>query len=233
MSSAPDEDARAALAARIPNQPPTDVGGGSEAASWALAFLPLMTVLGYAFAAIWGLSLGPVSVATLICSAALVILDKRALAGAGRLTSSSLPSTAWAFFPPGYLLRRAKVMRAPHTQAWIAIACFIAAFVGRTALVARFTSAPADADPVLPACTERAIMPDVLGVFDDLGAIRATGIRGVTLTEQTEVGQGPGSAPTKKYCTGKVTASNTQEYQIGYDLELQQGQVIVRVELEQ
>jgi hypothetical protein len=208
-------------------------GDGSEGASWALAFLPVATLCGYAFAAVWGASLGPVSAATLIGSAALVVADKRWLVRSGRVPSSSTPSTAWLLFPPGYIFRRASVLGAPRTQAWIAVACFVLAFVGRTALVAKFTEAPAGVDPVLPACAERAITQDVMNVFDDLGAIRATGIRGVALTEQVEIGQGPGPAPTKRYCTGKVEASNTQGYEIEYELERQQGQVIVRVELQQ
>ena len=212
---------------------PVVAGDASEGATWALAFLPFATLLGYAFAAVWDVSLGPVSVATLVASSALVITDKRGLVRTGRVPSSSTPSTAWLLFPPGYLFRRARVLGAPRTQAWIAVACFVAAFIGRTALVAKYTEAPTGADPVLPACAERAIMQDVLNVFDGVGAIRTTGVRGVTLTEQTEIGQGPGPAPNKKYCTGKVEASNTQDYQIEYDLELQQGQVIVRVELQQ
>ena len=199
--------------------------------AWGLTFLPLATAMGYGLAALLGFALEAVSLATLAGAAALVILDKRALAATGKLPRAAAPSTAWFLFPPGYLFRRAKRLGTSRAQAWIAVACLVLAFAARVAIVAALASYAIEADAVLPGCADRSAMADILGTFDEVPAVQAAGIHGVVLVAQREVGQGPGAKPTKRYCTGRVRASNTQEYDVQYDFELEQGQVIIRVEL--
>ena len=202
-----------------------------DAAAWGLVFLPLATSLGYIVAVLSGLDLGLVSLATLVGSVVLIVFDKRNLASTGRLPRTASPSIAWFLFPPGYFFRRARSLGTPRTQAWMSLACVIAAFVARSTVFAVLVSQAVEMEPVLPACADRGSMQDVINVFDGIASVRAANIHGVILVDQTEIAQGPGAKPTTRYCKGTMRASNDEEYDVNYDFELQQGQVIIRLEV--
>ncbi len=204
----------------------------SNALAWVLALLPLATSPLYILAVSMGVSMDAVSLAALLASAALVVIDKRDLSRTGRIPRSSLPSTAWFLFPPAYLFKRAKRLGGPNTLFWISVACPVLAFIVCAAIVAGIATRLADADPVLPGCADRGSMPDVVSVFDDMDIVRNAGLHGVIVTDQTEVGQGPGASPKSRFCTGVMHASNEREYDMQYAFEIMQGQVIVHVQLQ-
>ena len=204
-----------------------------EGWAWALAVLPMVETAFLAPLVLIGLDWTWVTLFSMLASVALVIVDKRDLVRTRGLLSSSLPSTAWFLFPPAYLSRRAKLLRAPRTQFWVCLGCLLLAFVARVAIaVAMATSvATAAADPVLPGCADRESMPDVINVFDNVETVRDAGLSGVVVTDQTEIGQGPGTTPRTRFCSGKMQASNDREYDIQYAFEIIQGQVIIHVQL--
>lgn len=203
-----------------------------DAPAWSLAYLPLATTLANLFAATIGVSTDVVSLATILAAVALVIIDKRELRRTDRIPWSSLPFTVWSLVPPVYLFKRARRLGIPKTQFWVSIVCSVLAFVISTAVVARMATSLADADLVLPDCADRGSMSDVLSVFDDIESVRSVGLHGVIVTDQTEVGQGPGASPKARFCTGVMHASNEREYDMRYGFEIIQGQVIVHVQLQ-
>ena len=203
-----------------------------DAPAWGLAFLPLATALLYILATLVGVSMDVVSVAAFLAAAALVVVDKRDLVRTGRVARSSLPSTAWFLISPVYLLKRANRLRGPKTQFWISIACSVLVLVVSIAITATAANRLADADPVLPGCADRRSIPDVVGAFDTVESVRNAGLHGVIVTEQTEISQGPGARPTTRLCSGTMQASNARDYDIRYEFEIVQGQVIITVELQ-
>ncbi len=221
---------------------PPSTKAAQEAPAWGLAYLPLVATLFYGLAAAAGINLGLVSMAMLAGAAGLVLLDKRDLARSGRLPRTLLPSTAWCLFPPAYLRRRAKRLGAPSTQFWVAMACLALAFVARGAVVVEAASqmaatdaAPAaaqaaPADP-LPSCTDDAIMADVIRVFDTLTPVKDLGAAGVLVKQRAEQPESEEGSPSTRACTGKMLASNAQEYPINYAFDIEEGHVIVHVEL--
>lgn len=201
--------------------------------AWALALLPMAATAFLVPLVSIGLDGAWVTLFVVLASAALVIVDRRDLIRTGRLPSSSLPSTAWFLFPPAYLSRRARLLGAPKTQFWVSLGCLLLAFVARTAIAVAIIASVANvaADPVLPGCADRGSMPDVVNVFDNVESVRDAGLSGVIVTDQTEIAQDPGSTPTKRFCSGKMQASNDREYDIQYAFEIVQGQVIVHIQL--
>ena len=236
MSLAPEDLEKASGLAKectagMQSSPTRTASPSQDAAAWGLVFLPLATSLGYIVAALSGLDLGPVSLATLVAAVILIVVDKRNLASTGRLPLVAAPSTAWFLFPPGYFSRRARSLGTTQTQVWMSIICLIVAFAAQFTVLAVSVSKAVEAEPVLPACADRGSMQDVIGVFDGISSVRDAGIHGVILVDQTEVAQGPGTKPTARYCKGRMRASNDQAYNVDYDFEIQQGQVIVRLEV--
>ena len=210
---------------------PRPAAESQDALAWGLAFLPLATALAFVVAWLSGLNTGLVSLATLAAAAAIIVVDRRDLARSGRLPRSASPSTAWCLFPPAYLLRRARRLGTSKVQFWICLACLVLAFAARVAVVVE-TAAPAeDAGPILPGCMDQSSMQDVISTFDQLQAVKDAGLHGVVVTGQAEISEGPGPNTTLRDCSGKVEASNAQVYDIKYEFELTQGQVIVRVEV--
>lgn len=175
--------------------------------------------------------MGVVSLAALLAAAALVIIDKRGLIRAGRIPQSSLPSTAWFLFPPTYLLKRANRLGNSKRLFWLSLACLVLAFVTRTAFVAGTATSLADANPVLPGCADRGSMQDVVNVFNDMEIVRTASLHGVIVADQTETGQGPGTKPMERFCSGTMHASDDREYDIHYAFEIVQDQIIVHVQL--
>ena len=221
---------------------PAPTEAAQEAPAWGLAYLPLMATLLYGLAAAAGINLALVSMAMLAGAAGLVLLDKRDLARSGRLPRAVLPSTAWCLFPPAYLRRRAKRLGAPSTQFWVAMACLALAFVARGAVAVEAASqlAATDAAPVaaqaapadpLPSCTDDASMTDVIRVFDMLAPVKDLGATGVLVKQRAEQPESEEGLPSTRACTGKMLASNTQEYPINYAFDIEEGHVIVHVEL--
>lgn len=213
-----------------------------EAPAWALAYLPLVATLFYGLAAIAGVSLSVVSVATLAGAAGLIVLDRRDLARSGRLARSLSPSTLWCLFPPAYLRRRARLLGAPSVQFWVSIACLALAFVARGAVVVEAASqlAATEAAPVatqatpadpLPSCTDDASMQDVIKVFDMLAPVKALDAHGVLVKARAEQPEGEEATPSSRVCTGKMLATNAQEYPINYAFDIEEGHVIVHVAL--
>ena len=218
-----------------PSQSPPNVNttlSTPDAAAWGLAFLPLATALLYILAALVRINSDMVSVAAFLASAALVIADKRNLVRTGRLARSSLPATAWFLFSPMYLFKRATRLRGPKTQLWISIACSVLVLIVSIVITAMAANRLADADPVLPGCADRRSIPDVVGAFDTVESVRNAGLHGVIVTEQTEISQGPGARPTTRLCSGTMQASNARDYDIRYEFEIVQGQVIITVGLQ-
>ena len=221
--------------------PPSGVAA-QEAPAWGLAYLPLVATLLYGLAAAAGVNLAVVSVAALAGAAGLIILDKRDLAKSGRLPRALLPSTAWCLFPPAYLRRRAKRLGAPSAQFWVSMACLVLAFVARGAVVVEAASqmaatdaAPAaaqsaPADP-LPSCTDDAIMATVIKVFDTLAPAKDLGATGVLVKQRAEQPESEEGSPSSRACTGKMLATNAEEYPINYAFDIEEGHVIVHVEL--
>ncbi|MGI4799046.1 MAG: hypothetical protein ACRYG8_34415 [Janthinobacterium lividum] len=208
-----------------------------DAAAWGLAFLPLATALSYFLAYLVGVNHNVVSLAALLTSVALVVVDKRNLVRTGRVSQSSLPSTAWFLVSAVYLFKRAKRLGGPKTLFWVSIVCSILAVIISIAIVVtaatRLADAKlADADPVLPGCADRGSIPDVVGAFDTVEGVRNAGLHGVIVTDQTEIAQGPGATPTTRLCSGTMQASNARAYDIRYEFEIVQGQVIITVELQ-
>ena len=177
--------------------------------------------------------------ARMTASFALAAADRRDLACAGR----PAPGIAWALLPEGYLLVRARRLGRTPGWFWLSLGCEAAAYVVGTILLALImgrapSPAPlparpsaADPAPVLPQCNDRSMVDDVLATFDDIAQAKAAGLRGISLTGQAEVGQGPGAVPQERVCDGVVEASNTGRYDVSYGFEIVQGRLIVRVAL--
>ena len=219
----------------MPSQPRPNAFFASwklDAPAWGLAFLPLATALLYILATLVGMSMDVVSAAAFLASAALVVIDKRDLVRTGRMARSSLPSTAWFVISPVYLFKRARRLGALQSQFWVSIACLVLVFVVSIAITALAANRLADADPVLPGCADRTSIPDVVGAFDTVESVRNAGLHGVIVTEQTEISQGPGARPTTRLCSGTMQASNARDYDIRYEFEIVQGQVIITVGLQ-
>ncbi len=72
-------------------------------------------------------------------------------------------------------------------------------------------------------------MQDVIKVFDTLTPVKELGATGVLVKERAEQPEGEEATPSSRVCTGKVLASNAQEYPINYAFELDEGHVIVHV----
>ena len=244
MSSFPEKPSNGVSAGEeqaIPRSPNVDPLP-QEAPAWALAYLPLMTAVFYGLAAIAGVSLSVVSVATLAGAAGLILLDRRDLARSGRLARSLSPSTLWCLFPPAYLRRRARRLGAPSAQFWISMACLALAFVARGAVVveaasqlatteaAPVTAQAAPADP-LPSCTDDASMQDVIKVFDMLAPVKELDAHGVLVKARAEQPESEEATPSSRVCTGKMLATNAQEYPINYAFDIEEGHVIVHVAL--
>lgn len=219
----------------LPSRPSAGVTpGAQDAPAWTLAFLPLATSLFYILAMLANVNVGVVSLATVVGSAALVVLDRRDLVRTGRLPHSRLPSMTWFLFPPTYLFKRARRLDAPRNLFWTSVGCLVLAFIVRAAVVTAMAVgvAKAGADPILPGCADRESMPDVVSVFDNVEDVRDAGLHGVIVTGQTEIARGPGAVPTKMFCSGRIRASNNEEYEIQYAFEIVQGQVLVHVQVQ-
>lgn len=226
-----------------PATPPTpaQATGREDSLAWVLAILPLAAMALRAMAGALEINLGVVSLTSLAGAAALVVADKRAMAGQGRLRHSALPSTAWFLIAPVYLFKRATVLRAPKTQFWVSLACMALAFAGETASAARAAldarnagsaETTTNAVPALPGCADKAYMPSVVNVFGDIAEVRNAGIRGVVVTRRIDRGVGQDEVPPVRVCSGTMAASDGQDYQITYGFEIIQDQVIVNVELQ-
>ena len=221
--------------------PPSSVAA-QEAPAWGLAYLPLVATLLYGLAAAAGVNLAVVSMAAFAGAAGLILLDKRDLTRSGRLPRALLPSTFWFLFPPAYLRRRARRLGAPSNQFWVSMACLALAFVARGAVVVEVASqlaateaAPvaaqaAPADP-LPSCIDDASMQDIIKVFDTLTPVKELGTTGVLVKARAEQPEGEEATPSSRVCTGKMLATNAQEYPINYAFDIEEGHLIVHVAL--
>lgn len=210
--------------------PAVPVSAAQEGWAWALAVLPLVTAIVLAPLILMGLHRNWVTFLLLLASAGLVVIDKRSLVRSGRIAPPILPSTAWFLVPPVYLRKRANRLGQKTLQFWISIACAVAAPVVGNMVVA-VIAITQQASQGLPACDDRAATQDVMNAFDSVDAARQAGVRGVSLSEQEEVGQGPGKIPRLRYCTASVLASDSQEYAVDYTFEQRPDQVIVRLEI--
>ena len=221
-------------------------GQSPDTLAWVLAFLPLGTALLHSIANAMGVHPGIVSLAALGGSVALVVMDKRELARTGRLAPSAAPSTLWCLFPPGYLRRRAKLLGEHGGRFWISLACMGLAFAAQIAVLAGGIAEPPSADvptdavapmenvaaaSALPGCTDEANMPYVLETFTKLKPMRDADVQGVVLTDRTELAGGESQHPLLRICSGRMQASNEEDYDILYAFEIVEGRVIVHVEL--
>lgn len=172
--------------------------------------------------------------ARLVASLALAAADRRALS----CTGYSAPGIMWALVPEGYLWVRARRLGRKPGWFWLALGCEAVAYVAGTILVAVILgraptaqTSTAEPDAVLPYCADHSVIDDVLATFGDIPEAKAAGLRGIMLTGQSEVAQGPGAVPRERVCDGVIEASDTGRYDVSYGFEIIQGRLIVRVAL--
>ncbi len=205
--------------------------------AWALAAVPLLAAVLLLVLAVLNVleDLRWLSALTLLVSLLLVAADRRRLAAArlGVEGAGRPPSAWWFLVPPAYLWRRAAWLGRSKAPFWAWVASAALAFVLR--IVAVVIAVQAGAEPVvvarLPDCAGREVAADVKGLFDSLPAARQAGVKAVSLSGQTETGQGPGADPSVRYCSGNMLASDTVEYAVDFSFERRQDDVIVRLQL--
>ena len=197
--------------------------------AWALALSPLLTVVVGVPLALAGLGPLAAALARLGAATALIILDRRALSRSDCLPPDALPAVAWLLLPEVYLVKRARRLGRPLTQFWVMLAAEAATLALGVGLVGAAVQSQADAG--LPRCADRSSVDDVLAVFGDIPDVRAAGLHGIALLDQTEIAQGPGASPQERVCEGAVEASDTRRYGITYGFEIIQGRIVVRAYL--
>ena len=204
---------------------------GKDGMAWALAAVPLASAVLLAVPVLLGAvdAMRVLSEFAVVASAALVRADKRRLQRSGAATGG-MPSAWWFLLPPVYLWRRAVALGRSKAPVWGWLGNSTLAGVIRVVVVAVIATQVATAER-LPDCASRNMAADIRAVFDDLPAARQAGVRAVSLGGQAEVGQGPGSTPAERYCTGVMLASDSVEYAIDYSFERRQDDVVIRLQL--
>ncbi len=204
---------------------------GMDGMAWALAAVPLASAV---LLAVFALSdavdaMRALSALALVASAALVLADRRRLQRSG-MAGGGMPSAWWFLLPPVYLWRRAAALGRSKAPVWGWGASTVLAGIVRVLVLAVIATQIATAGR-LPDCASRDMAADIKAVFDSLPAAQQAGVRAVSLGGQAEVGQGPGSTPAERYCTGVMLASDNVEYAIDYSFERRQDEVIIRLQL--
>ena len=216
----------------MPDDTPAPLAEGRDPLGWAIAAAPLA-----ASALTLSLALVIAEAATrftsllaIAATAALVVADKRRIAGS-RCDKGPLPSTAWFLVPPVYLWKRASVLGFSRRLFWMNLV-FVAAGL-LLGILATVSIAGRQVEATqLPTCDDPAALNEVVAIFSDMPEARRAGVKGVSLGRPAEIRETAAPKGAPRFCTGSMLASDTHEYALDYSFEWRQGEIIVRIELQ-